>query len=124
MSARAHAVRPNLGRFASEEAALAGLVDRLVTGLDPQEIWLFGSRAEGRARPDSDFDLLVIAKPVAAFGSDDYDVVRNPIRELGIACDIVPCSFEDCQEARTLHTTLVSQVFEHGRKLYGAEQVR
>jgi uncharacterized protein len=37
-----------------------------VQEIDPQaEVWLFGSRARGDARPDSDWDFLVLTeKPV------------------------------------------------------------
>jgi hypothetical protein len=38
------------------------LVGRLVKSLSPQRIVLFGSRARGTNRPDSDVDLLVIAE--------------------------------------------------------------
>ncbi|MEK9163875.1 MAG: nucleotidyltransferase domain-containing protein, partial [Chloroflexota bacterium] len=36
------------------------MVKRIVTQFDPVRIILFGSRARGAARPDSDVDLLVI----------------------------------------------------------------
>jgi hypothetical protein len=52
----ASGVRPNRGPFASEDQALDEVVSRLVRALDPQEIWLFGSRVEGRNAPDSDLD--------------------------------------------------------------------
>jgi predicted nucleotidyltransferase len=35
-----------------------------------REIWLFGSRAKGTARPDSDIDLAIILMP--AKGKDDW----------------------------------------------------
>lgn len=36
-------------------------VRRSVREIDPQaEVWLFGSRARGDARPDSDWDFLVL----------------------------------------------------------------
>ena len=38
-------------------------VKRYVLELDPQaEVWLFGSRARGDARPDSDWDFLVLTE--------------------------------------------------------------
>jgi len=40
---------------------LEALVKALVEALHPARIVLFGSRARGDARPDSDWDLLVIA---------------------------------------------------------------
>ena len=37
------------------------IVRRIVEVADPDKIILFGSRARGDARPDSDYDILVIA---------------------------------------------------------------
>jgi predicted nucleotidyltransferase len=37
------------------------IVGRLVPAVRPQKIILFGSRARGAARPNSDIDLLIIA---------------------------------------------------------------
>ena len=43
-----------------DETLLREIVRRLVEAIDPERIILFGSRARGDARPDSDIDLLVI----------------------------------------------------------------
>jgi len=40
--------------------SLDEIVARLVAGLHPEQIYLFGSRARGKGRNDSDYDLLVI----------------------------------------------------------------
>ena len=42
------------------DPVLARLVPEIVAEYSPQEVWLFGSRAEGRARDDSDYDILVV----------------------------------------------------------------
>src|SRR5262245_3553910 len=39
---------------------LEAIVDRLVTGYAPDRIVLFGSRATGAGRRDSDIDLLIV----------------------------------------------------------------
>lgn len=38
------------------------IVDRIVNTIFPEKVVLFGSRARGEARSDSDIDLLVIAR--------------------------------------------------------------
>lgn len=43
-----------------DEAALAQLASELIDALDPVAIYLFGSRARGDNRPDSDYDLLIL----------------------------------------------------------------
>jgi uncharacterized protein len=112
--------RPNIGNFADETEALNALIERMVAVLDPQEIWLFGSRARANHRPDSDFDLLVVAKPGADWG-DDYTKVYMAASGTGIGRDIVPCSAEDFEIAKTLPTTLAAQVLSHGRSVFSSK---
>lgn len=44
----------------STDTILQALIERIVETADPIKIILFGSRALGTARPDSDYDLLVV----------------------------------------------------------------
>jgi uncharacterized protein len=116
------APRPNTGHYATEQEALDAVVARLVEALDPQAIWLFGSRARGDHRPDSDFDLLVVAKENGNFRSNDYVKTLRPTFDTGVDCEVIPCSLDDFEEAKTLHTTLVAQVIENGRLVYEARR--
>jgi uncharacterized protein len=111
-------IRPNRGPFSSEEEALAQVVARLVQGLDPEEVWLFGSRAEGRNTPDSDFDLLVVTKADSGNAGFDYDAAYAPIRGLGVGCDVVPCPADEFNLAHDDSTSLVWHVLQTGKKLY------
>ena len=112
---------PNFGAFGDEAAALGGVVAKLAQALDPLEVWLFGSRAEGNARADSDFDLLVVAKPDGAFDSTDYVRVRAPLRDLGVGCDVVPCSAADFLEEMAFPHSFVGQIVKRGRRVYASE---
>ncbi|MBR4583714.1 MAG: nucleotidyltransferase domain-containing protein [Bacteroidales bacterium] len=44
-------------------------------------LWLYGSRARGDVRPDSDYDLLILLDK-DELTLDDY-LVQKPLRELG-----------------------------------------
>jgi len=112
-------VRPNYGRFSDEAEALNAVVARIVGAVEPNAIWLFGSRARGDARPASDFDLLVVGKP-GALTSEDYEKVDRPLNGLGVGCDVVPCAAEDFEEAVQLETSFVSRVVGEGRVVYQA----
>lgn len=50
----------NVFERARLDPSLQEIVRRLLAVGTPQKIILFGSRARGDARPDSDYDLLVI----------------------------------------------------------------
>jgi uncharacterized protein len=94
------------------------VVTRLVRGLDPDEVWLFGSRAERRNAPDSDFDLFVVTKVSDGDAGFDYNVVYAPIRGLGVGCDVVPCRADEFEEERNDPTSLCWHVIRTGQKLY------
>ena len=45
-----------------EKETLKSLSDRIKSSFPDSKLWLFGSRAKGTARPDSDYDLMVVYK--------------------------------------------------------------
>ena len=45
-------------------------------------LWLYGSRARGDARPDSDYDLLILLDKESITG-EDHDKYSYPLRLLG-----------------------------------------
>ncbi|HYH21738.1 MAG TPA: nucleotidyltransferase domain-containing protein [Azospirillum sp.] len=98
--------RDNYGAFGSEAATLTALCKRLAAGLDPREIWLFGSRARGDALPDSDFDLLLVFDDEAGSDVLDYDRAYAPLLGLGIGCDVVPCLKSDFDAERAIPGTI------------------
>ena len=66
------------------------LHDRVVAYFDPRQVILFGSRARGQARSDSDIDLLVIldddAPPAMRTLKAGYESRRGYHR----AADVIP----------------------------------
>lgn len=105
----------NLGPFRDEAAALSFLVGRLRAALRPEAIFLFGSRAGGAPRPDSDFDLLVVL-PDDAPEAPDHFAAYAPVAGCGIGVDVVPCLLADYEAERTRPGTIPFAA-EHGGKL-------
>src|SRR4051794_29559719 len=110
--------RPNSGPFASEAEALRAVVARLVAALDPEAIYLFGSRARGEHRPDSDFDLLVVTRESDGEAGYDYDRAYAPLRGLGVACDVVPCPKPEFEREKDARTGLCRRVAREGVRLH------
>jgi len=47
-------------------------------------LWLYGSRARGDARPDSDYDLLILLDK-DRINMTDYDHYMIPLSDLGVS---------------------------------------
>lgn len=108
-----------VGPFRGAPAALDFLVGRMVAAARPQAIWLFGSRARGDARADSDFDLM------AVFPDDDAVDVETRRAQLaeavagaGVGVDVAACRESDFRALRTAAGSLIRSVHEQGREVY------
>lgn len=108
-----------VGPFRNAQAALDFLLGRMVAATHPQAIWLFGSRAIGDARPDSDFDLLAVFPDGDAV---DLDTRRHRLADAvmgaGIGADIAVCTSSEFAECRGLAGSLIRTVHEQGREVY------
>jgi len=113
----------NYGAFGSEAAALAVLRDRLIATLDPEALYLFGSRGQGKARPDSDFDLLVVIADRRGASALDADLAYQAVAGLGVGCDVVPCLASDFEAERDQPGTLAFEA-ARGRVLYRKRRSR
>jgi len=72
------------------ELAILEMIRRLVGYFRPEQIYLFGSAARGKARPDSDLDFLVIlpddAPRALLLSGREYEHLSG----IPVAADIVP----------------------------------
>jgi Nucleotidyltransferase domain len=107
-----------VGPFRDEQAAVAFLRDRLVADLKPESIWLFGSRARGDARPDSDFDLLVVLRDGLPDEEYSHYAVARPVVACGLSCDIVPASCSTFAGEKDVNGSFVNAIVSEGREIY------
>ncbi|HWO24335.1 MAG TPA: nucleotidyltransferase domain-containing protein [Kofleriaceae bacterium] len=100
------------------DAALERLVRHVVEIMYPLQIWLFGSRAEGRARETSDYDLLVVMPD----GTPEHEL--DPVHawrlgwEVRVTADIIPCTHSEFEEEKHEIDSLPRIATLRGRKLY------
>jgi uncharacterized protein len=100
------------------DARLERLVRHVVEVMNPLEVWLFGSRAENRARPTSDYDLLVVMPD----GTPEPEL--DPVRawrlgwEVRVTSDIIPCTRSEFDEEKYEIDSLPRAAVLRGRKLY------
>lgn len=102
-----------------EEEALREIVDRLVRAFSPERIILFGSRARGEGRPESDFDLLIIwpdEKPPHFRAA----IVRKALTGLALSLDIAVVTPTEFERLRSRPAHVVGIAAREGRTLYAA----
>ena len=104
-----------------EEALLREMVDLIVREVEPEAIILFGSRARGDARPDSDVDLLVVEKePFSPQRSRREETTRlyMLLRKLDVSKDILLYSREEFDSRKDSLNHVVGRACREGRVLH------
>ena len=100
-----------------DEKLLTAITERVVERFDPRRIVLFGSRARGEARSESDVDLFIemdsdhtppqrAIEVSALFGLRDWPL------------DVVVYTPEEVRRLRGVNGTLLSVIEAEGRLLY------
>ena len=99
---------------------LAEIVQRLVTTLQPERIYLFGSRARGDAQADSDYDLMVV---VATLSEPSYKAAQrahSALWGLRVAADVLVWSREAFDARVHLKASLPATILREGELLHAA----
>ncbi|MEJ7785756.1 MAG: helicase-related protein [Solirubrobacteraceae bacterium] len=94
------------------------MTERIAAQFHPQRIVLFGSRARGDARPDSDVDLLVVLDEIEGRNHDAAVAIGVALADMPIAKDIVVTTPEEIERRGHLVGTVLLPALEEGRTLY------
>jgi predicted nucleotidyltransferase len=111
---------PSMGsiRLDSAFATIDELLGRVVAAWDPEQIWLFGSRARGSANAASDWDLLVVVPDSMDESALDPVAAWQLRKDARVRADIVPCRASDFREDRATPNTLAFEAATRGQLLY------
>lgn len=99
------------------EAKIMRAVRLLVNQFHPEKIILFGSRARGDARPDSDADLLVVTK-LRGSRHRLATKMRVCVSGIGISKDIVLVTPREFRLYKNVPGTIVYPALREGKVLY------
>ena len=94
--------------------------ERLHAASPEATIILFGSRARGDARPDSDVDFMVVLPQAPASPRHEMVVLSDLLRPLRVWADVLVVGAQRFREAAAVPGTLHHSVASEGKVLYGS----
>lgn len=101
----------------SPPPALKGLLDVMRARLQPVEVWLFGSRARGESRPDSDWDLLAVIRDDAEVDADNPVLGWRIARESGVPSTLLLTRKSDLEDVWGQVNTLGYDLAREGLRI-------
>jgi len=110
-----------VGPFRNAQAAQDFLVGRMVAATHPQALWLFGSRARGDARPDSDYDILVIKESNEPPPRRDVPLYIA-LAGLPAEVEVMVYTPEEVEEWQAVPLAFVTTAVREGMVLYERKQ--
>lgn len=108
--------------ISNEEVLLQQMVQTIINEVAPETIILFGSRARGDARADSDVDLLVVeTEPFSPQRSRRKEAARlyMALRGMAVSKDILLYSRDEFERWKNSLNHIVGRAHREGRVLHG-----
>lgn len=105
-------------RTDSLEVSLDEIVRRLVEGLQPEQIILFGSYTYGKPTKGSDLDLMVIVSESDEPPHRRMQKAYRCVGAIGTAKDLLVLTREEFERQAGVVTSLARRVREKGKVLY------
>ena len=99
-------------------SAIRPLLERIRVVYDPRQLWLFGSRARGDAREDSDWDLLAVVDDATPDRLFDPKVMWRLLDLERYPADVVLLPRSEFLEDADTPNTLAYPVKREGCLLY------
>jgi predicted nucleotidyltransferase len=100
----------------TDDALIAEAGRRLFAAAPDARVILFGSRARGEARSDSDLDLLVIEPDVKSRRAE-FVRLREALGDLGVPVDLVVVPDSHVDEWGHFEGTMLNDALREGRVL-------
>ena len=108
-----------LNRYrADADPVLADIVRRIVAVEPKARVILFGSRAKGTARPDSDYDFAIIV-PWLDPGRSPSGHIRRGLRGIDVAMDLLVLTQADWDRGVATYGSVLGEVLAEGVVLHG-----
>ncbi|MCP9773250.1 nucleotidyltransferase domain-containing protein [Synechococcus sp. Tobar12-5m-g] len=113
--------RPSSTSYVVDEPLLRTIAAEIQAAIPGAEVRLFGSRARGTERPDSDLDLLVTVPDEWSSTHSRFEETGDLSRKLAhhrIPLDLLLYSDTEVQERPQYSQHVVTEAYRYGRELY------
>ena len=115
---------PSSYHYVVDEPLLRKITAEIQAAIPGAEVRLFGSRARGTARPDSDLDLLVIV-PDAWLAShsrlEQTDALGWKLAYHRLPIELLLFSASEVAQRRHGSSNVIAEAFRYGRRINPAE---
>lgn len=98
---------------------LVEICRRLIEVYEPEQIYLFGSKARGDHGPDSDYDLMIVVPNDASEERCSARLGYLALRGTGTAADVIVTTRHDFTRRLGVVASLPATVVREGKLLYG-----
>ena len=97
------------------------IIKIIVSEIDPEKIFLFGSRGRGDNQPDSDLDLLIIDDKKFTPGRGRLKLriqLRRALADINVPKDILLYNSEEVEHWKDYRNHILSTCLSEGKLLY------
>jgi predicted nucleotidyltransferase len=102
-----------------ESKLLSEITRRLTVEFEPEQIWLFGSRAWGTPGEGSDVDLLIVLASSNESPARRAQRAHRSLSGIGVAKDVLVRTRSEIDQFKHLRSSLAAEILRRGRKIYG-----
>ena len=116
--------RPSSYHYVVDEPLLRTIAAEIQAAIPGSAVRLFGSRARGTERPDSDLDLLItVPDEWLANHSrfEETDALGWKLAHHRLPIELLLYSASEVEERRHGHQNVIAEAFRYGRRLDPAE---
>ncbi len=100
-----------------DKKTISNIISRIVSGFNPDKIFLFGSYANGQPNDDSDIDLLVVKDTNEPRFQRNVAVQRLLIGTK-IPVDVLVYTNEEFEREKSVHLSFVNTAIMEAKLLY------
>ncbi len=100
------------------EELIQEIKNRIVSGVQPEKIILFGSYAYGTPTKDSDLDLLVIL-PTKEPMHKRIHRIRQLLHDFRVPKDIIVYTPEEVEKWKNVPNAFITSIAKKGKIIYG-----